>query len=59
MLNTAHFLLGNRMEDTPQLVLSDCFELGKALRSGDADTFCKVYDSLLAGDPGENYHFKV
>ena len=45
-----------------QLALLSCFELGKALRSGDADTFCELYDSLfLMEDPqdGANLQFKV
>lgn len=48
------------MEDTLQLALLECYKLGKALRSGDADTFCKVYDSLLLAEDGsENLQFKV
>ena len=40
------------MEDTGimQLTLTDCFELGSALRSGDADKFCEIYDSILVMD---------
>lgn len=40
-----------------QLALADCFELGKALRLGDADVFCEVYDSI--GNDCENFRFKV
>lgn len=51
-----------------QLALLECFKLGKALRTGDADAFCEVYDSLLHEDNqdgsededgSENLQFKV
>lgn len=45
-----------------QLSLSCCFELGRAIRSGDADTFCEIYDSLLRSedmDDSGNFQFKV
>ncbi len=48
------------MEETQQLGLSECFRLGKALRSGDADLFCEIYDSLVpTGAAGANFQFTV
>lgn len=47
--------------ETQQLELYDCFKLGRALRSGDADQFCSVYDSLIPAieTTGANSQFTV
>ena len=50
------------MEESLQLALHECYKLGKALRNGDADTFCAVYDSLQQAESEagiENLQFKV
>lgn len=44
---------------TQPLSLAHSIQLGKALRLGDADTFCEVYDSLLLLHQDEYFHLKV
>ena len=60
-LETVNFVMEQEEASEAVLVgLSECFELGRALRSGDADLFCELYDAIVpTGTAGANFQFTV